>query len=193
MPEGYVGYQPSQPEIRCTFLYPANWQVREIVEDGYVEVFIASPHSQAGNYAISFTVDVIDATDQTPTEAATAWLSRFRSAFSLQEWGPDATTVAGQPAVAVEVAYSMPVPPNSINPQWTVIRERSIFFRHESRLYELNYAAPEADYETWLEAGNTLVESLDFVERPAETGLYRAVDTVAAQHVREESPGYDQE
>ena len=148
MGKGYVRYQSSQPHILCGFLYPTDWKVREIVENGYVEIFIAGSRNRAGTYSVSFAVGVTRPADQTPTEAATSLLSKFRSAFNSQELGPVSTTVAGSPAMAVEVVYSMPLPLNSIKPQWTVIRERSIFFQRGDQLYEIGYAAPEEDYET---------------------------------------------
>ena len=193
MEKGYGRYESHQPQISYTFLYPADWQVREIVKDGYMETFIGGPRNQAGTYSISVAVGVTRAANQTPAEAAAKLLSKFRSAFSIQEQGPFSTTVAGRPAVEVEIAYWMPLPLNSLHPQRTVIRERSIFFRRRDQLYELNYAAPEEDYETWLGAFQTLVESFAFPEKPTDVLSYRPVETAVPQPVREGSSGYDTE
>jgi len=191
MKEGYIRYQSGQLQMPYTFLYPANWKVREIAEDGYVEIFIAGPRNEAGTFSISFTVTVTRPANQTPMEAATTLLSKFHSRFTKQTLGPLSTTVAGSPAVAVEVAYSMPLPLNSINPQWTLIRERNIFFQRGDQLYELGYAAPEEDYETWLGAFHTLAESFTFLEEPEEKISYRPVETTAPEYVREEPSEYE--
>jgi len=135
-------------------------------------------------------VGITRPTAQTPTEAATVLLSKFRSAFGSQEWGPLPTTVAGVSAVEVEVVYWMPLPLNSLHPQRTVIRERSLFLKRGEQLYELNYGAPEEDYETWLGAFRILVESFAFPEKPTDVPSYRPVATAVPQPVREESPGY---
>ena len=193
MEKSYGRYESHQPQISYTFLYPADWQVREIVKDGYMETFISGPRNQAGTYSASIAVGVTRVANQTPAEAAATLLSKFRSAFSIQEQGPFSTTVAGRPAVEVEIAYWMPLPLNSLHPQRTVIRERSIFFRRGNQLYELNYAAPEEDHETWLEAFRTLAESFTFPEKPTDMVSYRSVEAAVPQHVREEPPGYEAE
>jgi hypothetical protein len=191
MEKSYGRYESHQPQISYTFLYPADWQIRETVKDGYMETFIGGPRNQAGTYSISIAVGVTRMANQTPAEAATTLLSKFRSSFSIQEQGPFSTTVAGRPAVEVEIAYWMPLPLNSLHPQRTVIRERSIFFRRGNQLYELNYAATEEDYETCLGDFRVLVESFAFPEKPTDMPSYRPVATAVPQPVREESPGYE--
>ncbi|MBC8264677.1 MAG: hypothetical protein H8E47_11205, partial [Anaerolineales bacterium] len=163
---GYARYKSGKP-CEYTFLYPAGWRARESVEEGYVDTHIAGPRNRAGTYSTSFAVGVTRAAARTPAEAAMVFLSKFRSAFSIQELGPFPTTVAGASAVEVEIVYWMPLPLNSIHPQRTVIRERKIFFRRGDQLYELRYAATEENYETWLGAFRTLVESFAFPEKPA--------------------------
>jgi hypothetical protein len=188
----YAHYQSVKP-YEYTFLYPADWKARESMEEGYVDTHIAGPRNRAGTYSTSFAVGVTRAAARTPAEAAVELLTKYRSAFSIQEQGPFSTTVAGRPAVEVEIAYWMPLPLNSLHPQRTVIRERSIFFRRGSQLYELNYSAPEEDYETWLEAFRVLVESFAFPKKPTDMLSYHPVTTAVPQPVREESPGYETE
>lgn len=190
MDKEYIRYRSGQPKIPCTFLYPADWKLRETVENGYADIFVAGPRDATGSYSISFTVGVTHQADQTPTEAAMSRLAKFRSAFSVESVGPDSTTVAGRPATAVEVVYSMPLPVNSVDPKWTNIRDRTIYVRQGGRLYELHYSAPEEDYETWLEAFQMLVESFGFSEKPdGDEAAYRSVEGVP-QHVQEEASGY---
>jgi len=186
----YTRYQSGEPHIQYTFLYPADWKVREIVEDGYVGTYIAGPRNQAGTYSVSFAVGVTRAADQTLAETATELLAKYRSAFNCEELGPFSTTVADVPAVEVEVAYWMPLPLNSIHPQRTVIRERNIFFRRGDQLYELRYAAQEEDYDTWLGDFHTLLESFAFPEEPVDVP-YPSVEAAVPQPVREESPEYE--
>jgi len=191
--KGYVPFQSSQPRTPYTFLYPAGWDVREIVEDGYVEIFILGPVSRAGTYSTSLSVGMTRAAGQTPLEATNALVSKYRAAFKAQERGPFSATVAGRPAVEVEIAYSMLLPLNSLDAKQTPICERRIFFEENDQLYELDYTAPEEDYETWLGAFRTLVESFTFLEEPADRVSYRPVATAVPQHMREESPGYEAE
>ena len=190
---GYAVFQSSKSQFPYTFLYPAGWKTREIIEKGYAEVFIAGPRNQAGTFSVSFTVGLMFGIVQTAKEAATAFVSSHRLAFDCQELEHVSTTVAGRPAVAAEIAYSMPLPLNSVKPQDTLIRERRVFFKRNSHLYELDYAATEEDYETWLGTFRTLVESFAFPEKPTDTAFYRPVVTAVPQHAREESPGYEAE
>jgi len=188
----YTRYQSGKP-CEYTFLYPADWEAREIVEDGYMDTYIAGPRNRAGTYSTSFAIGVTRATGRTPAGAATELLAKYRSAFSIQEQGPFPTIVAGVPAVGVEIAYWMPLPLNSVHPQRTVIHERNIFFQRGDQLYELRYAATEEDYETWLGAFHTLVESFSFAEKPTDMLSYRPVAMTVPQPVREESPEYEAE
>jgi hypothetical protein len=136
-------------------------------------------------------VKVCLALEQTPEDAAAALLSRYRTFSSFQELGRASGMVAGYPAVEVEFAYSMPLPLNSVSPQWTVIRQRRIFFKRGDQLYELRYVAPEEDYETWLEVFRTLVQSFAFPEEPLKKVSYRPIIMAAPQYVREVSSEYD--
>jgi hypothetical protein len=191
--KGSLSFQSSQSRIPCTFLYPAGWDIREIVEDGYVEIFILGPVSRAGSYSTSLSVGVTRAAGQTPLEAANTLISKYRVAFKARERGPFSVTVAGRPAVEVEIVYSMLLPLNSLNAKQTPIRERRIFLEESNQLYQLDYTAPEEDYETWLGAFHTLVESFAFPEKPTDMLSYHPVATAVPQPVREESPGYEAE
>ncbi len=188
--KGYVPFQSSQPRIPCTFLYPVGWDVREIVEDGYVEIFILGPISRAGTYSTTLSVGVTRTAGQTPLEAANALVSKYRAAFKAQERGPFSATVAGRPAVEVEIAYSMLLPLNSLDAKQTPIRERRIFFEEDDQLYEVDYTAPEEDYETWLGAFRTLVQTFVFPEEPIKRVPYRPIITAAPQYVSEDTMEY---
>jgi hypothetical protein len=121
----------------------------------------------------------------------TDYLSRYHSASSFREIGQKHIRVARNPAIEVRIAYTMPLPLYSVKAKQTTIREDRVFVKQGDQLYELIYAAPAEDYETWLGAFRTLVESFAFSEEPVAMAPYRSVERVAPQPVREESPGYE--
>lgn len=186
----YSTYRFEDPDGSCVFLYPADWKTRAIAENGRREVFITGPRNRAAAYSTSLAVAVTRSTASSPTEAAADLLARYRAAFDSQEAGPFATTVAGLPAVEVEVAYAMPLPPNSIRPQWTEIRQRTVFFRREEQLYELHYTAPAEDYPTWLPALRTLAQSLSFEVETVRPALRPPIAIPAFPQVREDAAEY---
>jgi len=186
----YSTYRFEDPDGSCVFLYPADWKTRAIAENGRREVFITGPRNRAAAYSTSLAVAVTRSTASSPTEAAADLLARYRAAFDSQGAGPFATTVAGLPAVEVEVAYAMPLPPNSIRPQWTEIRQRTVFFRREEQLYELHYTAPAEDYPTWLPALRTLAQSLSFEVETVRSALRPPIAIPAFPQVREDAAEY---
>lgn len=186
----YSTYRFEDPDGSCVFLYPADWKTRAIAENGRREVFITGPRNRAAAYSTSLAVAVTRSTASSPTEAAADLLARYRAAFDSQGAGPFATTVAGLPAVEVEVAYAMPLPPNSIRPQWTEIRQRTVFFRREEQLYELHYTAPAEDYPTWLPALRTLAQSLSFEVETVRPALRPPIAIPAFPQVREDAAEY---
>jgi hypothetical protein len=186
----YASLKTGQPGASYLFRYPADWKVQESVEDGSTEIFIAGPRSQAGTYTISLTVKASLMPEQSPEGAAAALLSRYRTISGFSELGRASGMVGGCPAAEVEFAYSMPLPLNSVNPQWTVIRQRRVFFKRGDQLYELRYAAPEEDYEAWLGAFRTLVQTFIFPEESIRRVSYRPIITAAPQYVREDEMEY---
>jgi hypothetical protein len=164
--KAYISFQPTRFRKSCTFLYPANWEVREILESGYEKIFIAGPCNQAGTFNTSLMVRVSPATDQMPEEAARLFVSKYQSSFNCQVDGMACGTLGKRAATEVEIAYSMALPLNSVNPQPTKIRERHIFLKHDDQLFELLYAASEEDYAIWLEAFRIMVQTLLFAEEP---------------------------
>lgn len=189
--QNYVSLQVDRLEASCQFLHPADWQVREIGEDESIEIFIAGPRNRAGTYTTSLTLKVSPASEQTPEEAVAALLARYRAISSFRELGRASGTVAGYPAIEVEFAYSMLLPLNSVNPQWTEIRQRRIFLKRGYQLYQLRYAAPGEDYEAWLEAFRTLVQTFAFSEEPVSRVSYQPVILAAPQYVREDAKEYE--
>ena len=187
----YSSYRCEKPGGAYVFLYPTEWRTREIAEDGRREVFITGPSNRAGTYSISLAVAVTRSATSSPVEAAAELLARYRAAFDSKGTGPSATTVAGLTAVEVEVVYSMPLPLDSIHPQWTAIRQRSIFFKQGEQLIELDYAASEEDYQTWLPAFRALTRSFTFEAELARPVLRRPVAVPAFPQVREDAAEYE--
>jgi len=188
--KSYVTYRLDGSDGSCIFLYPADWKTRAIAENGRREVFITGPRNRAAAYSTSLAVVVTRSTAASPAEAAAELLTRYRAAFNSHGTGPSVTTVAGLPAVEVEVAYAMPLPPNSIRPQWTEIRQRTVFFRRGGQLYELHYAAPAEDYPTWLPAFRTLAQSFAFEIETVRPALRPPVAVPAFPQVREDAAEY---
>lgn len=60
----YVSHQLSQSQTPYTFLYPANWQVRETVEEERIKVFIAGPRDPEDTFSVGFTVRISPASVQ---------------------------------------------------------------------------------------------------------------------------------
>jgi hypothetical protein len=187
----YVTYRLEEFEGSCVFLYPADWKARAVAENGRREVFITGPRNRAGTYSTSLAVAVTPSVASSAAEAAAELLARYRAAFNSQGTGPSATTVAGLPAVEVEMVYAMPLPPNSIRPQWTEIRQCTVFFKRGEHLYELHYAAPAGDYLTWLPAFHALVQSFAFETETVRPALRRPAAIPAFQQVREDAPEYE--
>jgi len=183
----YVTFQSVRAPTLFAFLYPADWQVREIAQDDSVEYFIAGPRSPAGTCAASITVRVSPASRETLERTAAAFLSRYRSAPGFQEVGKTSGMMVGCLAVEIEIAYQMPLPLNSINAQATRIRERHIFLKQGDRLYELFYTALAEHYEAWLKAFRTLVQTFAFPEPIA--GTFYPLVTPISQTLREDKRG----
>lgn len=187
----YILFRPAQSQRPFTFLYPAGWEPREIAQDSFREVFIVGPLSQDGTYTVSFSVRESTVPAETIEEAVTDYLSRHRSAPSFREIGQKHIRVARNPAIEVRIAYTMSLPLYSVKAKQTTIREDRVFVKQGDQLYELIYAAPAEDYETWLAAFRTLLESFTFSEQPVAMVPYSSVEGAAPQPVREESQGYE--
>lgn len=186
----YVTYRLEESDGSYVFLYPADWKARAVAKNGRREVFITGPRNRASTYSTSLAVAATRSAAASPAEAAAELLARYQAAFNSQGTGPSATTVAGLPAVEVEVVYAMPVPLNSIRPQWTEIRQRTVFFKRGGQLYELHYAAPAEDYPTWLPAFRALVQSFAFEIETVRPALRRPIAVPAFPQVREDAAEY---
>jgi len=167
----YLVFQSESQQVPFTFLYPAGWQAREIVDEDGIEVFIAGPRNQENTYTVSFIVRLYSASE-TPEAAMATFLERYRQAPDFCEIGRASGMVASHPAIEVEIAYTMPLPLQSLNPLLKVIRERRIFFRGDNSLTELIYAAPDEVYDTWLPDFLILIQTFMFPVKHADAAFY---------------------
>ena len=180
----YLTFRAESQRVPYTFLYPTDWQVREIVDEDGVELFIAGPHNREGTYIASFTVQLSKAPETPEVEMAT-FLKRYRQSPDFREVGRASGMVAGNSAIEVEIVYTMPLPLNSFHPQLKVIQERHIFFRSDNSLIELIYTAPKEMYDTWLSDFRTLVQTFTLPVEPGDTVFYPLIAAPEVASVRE--------
>ncbi|MFQ5343458.1 MAG: hypothetical protein ACE5F6_18105 [Anaerolineae bacterium] len=192
--QDYRAFQSESQRVPYTFLYPADWQVRETVEKERVKVFIAGPRDQGDTVSVGFTVRIWPAAAQTPETVMNDLLSRFSQMPGFQEIGRGSGLVAGKPAVEVEFVYHMLLPLNSRAPHEKTIRQRCVFVRADHALIELIYAAPDEMYDTWLSDFHTLIQTFAFPEKREDRSfhpLVSATDTAPAASLREDTAGYE--
>ena len=193
-PQNYVVFQSPSQQVPYTFLYPADWQLRETVDKERVKIFIAGPRNQEDTYTVAFTVRIRSASAQKPEGVLFDFLDRFQQMPGFQEIGRSSGMVAGQPALEVELSYSMPLPLNSANPQMKTIRERYILFEFDDSLIELIYAAPDDTYDAWLPDFRTLVQTFVLPENHGDEAYHSLVgvaEAVPTASLRESAAGYE--
>jgi len=155
--EAYKLFKPSQLDVPYTFLSPADWQPREILENGIAKIFVAGPQNKANSFSASLMVRISTSSTETTEDTANSFIEKYHSAFKSKLLGMASGILLDNSAVELEVGYYLSLPLNSVNPIKTGIRERHIFFNHQGKSIELLYAAPEENYYDWLEAFRILV------------------------------------
>ena len=158
--QNYRKYESSHSNWPLAFLYPENWTVRELVERGSIEIFIAGPRDETGAAVASITVLGEKGKDKPLKQYVEDYINRFRSLNGFNLIARTEGSLNGYEAEEVEITYTMPLPLESINARPTPIRERRIFFKKGECLYELIYSAAEENYFTYLFAFQTLVRTL---------------------------------
>ncbi|MBC8448420.1 MAG: hypothetical protein H8D78_11785 [Chloroflexi bacterium] len=174
------------------FLYPAVWQVREFDREGHSEVFILGPRNRDDTYSLAITVHVFPAQEQkgkyaTVAEAVEDYLRKSRRLPNFREISQAHGTLAGAEAVELAISYTIPLPPNSMNPKDTPIIERRIILKRKGRFYELIYRAVEEDYYAFLTAFKTVIHTFEFRDRRVEAReFYPLVTQVPAYAMQEQ-------
>ncbi|MFQ5859728.1 MAG: hypothetical protein ACE5LU_29380 [Anaerolineae bacterium] len=192
-PQKHLAFRSESQRVPYTFLYPADWQVRETVEEERAKVFIIGPRDQEDTFSVGFTVRIWPASAQMPEAAMYDLLSRFSQMPGFRETGRGSELVAGRPAVEVEFAYDALLPLNSRNPQKKTIRHRHIFLKDNDTLVELIYVAPDEMYDTWLSDFHTLVHSFRRVKEYDDAKFHSLIGTSEAAVVREATADYEAE
>ena len=182
--QSYRRFESPYEDWPFAFLYPEDWNIREIINEDSFEIFIAGPRNRADAFTTSMTVRGYIGRGQTLKELTTEYVNRFRPLAGFKVIAQTRGVLDGNEAMEVEIAYVMPLPLNNVNAQMTPIRERRIFLKRGNRIYELIYAATEEDYETWLLAFQTLARTFAFKERIGGR-FYSLVTSSPVQAVRE--------
>jgi len=171
--KGYAVFSGTQPALDFSFLYPANWDLRERVKRDSGEVVILGPRNQDNTYSSGLDISV------TPTRQAGGKFSTvdelvaeyLKKSENLPRFKLiSKTTGSFGPYAATEtlLSYVMPLPLHNVEPRDTTIVERRIVFQRGQRFYELSYKATEEDYPVFLEAFRRVVQTFEFHPGQAE-------------------------
>lgn len=165
--KNYDKFTSTNPRFDFSFLYPSDWQVREVKGEDYDEVFILGPRNREDTYSLALIVRV------TPTrekggqytglgELIADYLARSERSTKFQEISRAYGSLAGVKAMEIEIGYTIPLPINTLNPKDTPIVERRIFLQKGGYFYEAIYRAVEEDYFTYLEAFKNMMRTFEF-------------------------------
>jgi len=159
-----------------SFLYPGSWEVREIEERGYSEVFIIGPRNKDDTYSLSLSVSVIPRREaggefDTLDELVKHYLSEDKGSPGFKEISGVEGTFASLEAVEFVISYAMPLPLNAVEPKATTILERRIATARGPYFYELAYGAVEEDYYAFLDAFRHVARTFEFHEEGAAEKL----------------------
>jgi hypothetical protein len=187
---GYTRYELSGAPGVLSFLYPSGWRLRATAQGNQMDVHILGPRNRANTYSTSLALSVTTAAGKSARAAAEEMLAAYRSALHCQTEGPTSVTVAGVSAQRVDIVQAMPLPPNSLDAQETLIHERSIFFRWRDALFEARYAAPQEDFDDWLAAFDALLRSLVLLAPPDDQNVLPTLAPAPALVVAEERAAY---
>jgi hypothetical protein len=164
--KSYVRFTSSEPQFDFEFLYPADWQPREIVEKDYAEVSFVGPRNTEDTFSLDLTVRVTASHDQVEpsslVQQVAEHLTKSRHLPNFQELGRVDGYLSGVAASEVEYAYSLPLPLNTVNARETRIVEHRIFLQRDSRLYEIIYGGSQQEYDKYLNILKDVVRTFEF-------------------------------
>jgi len=132
--KNYIRFISDNPKLDFSFLYPGDWQAREIKGSGYDEVSIIGPRNKEDTYSLGLTVSVIPTSEKggqyaNLSEFIADYLTKHRRSAKFSEISRATGSLAGVDATEIEIGYVMPLPINTVNPRATSIAERSIFLK----------------------------------------------------------------
>jgi hypothetical protein len=192
-PQHYLAFRSKTRQVAYTFIYPAEWQVRESVKEKPVKVFITGPRDREDTFSAGFIVRVSPACTQSPEAVMHDFLDRFSDMPEFRETGRSSGIVGGRPALEAEIEYTLLLPLNHLNPHRKIIRERRVVLKTDGTLVELIYAAPVEMYEAWLPDFRILVHSFDQVREPDGTAFHAVTSVPDVALVRESPADYEVE
>lgn len=170
---GYKLFVSKNPRLDFSFLYPGSWEVREIEERDYSEVFIIGPRNKDDTYSLSLSVSVIPRREaggefDTLDELMKHYLGKNKGSPGFKEISVAEGTFASLEAVEFVISYVMPLPLNAVEPKATTILERRIITARGPYFYELTYGAVEKDYYAFLDAFRRVARTFEFHEEDTE-------------------------
>lgn len=192
----YRRFESTNPKLNFSFLYPADWQVKEIEEKTYSEAFVRGPRNQADTLNAGITVTVVPTREAggefaTVEEALADYMARSQRLASWRELSRTSGFLLSSPAVEVTISYTLRLPLNSPLAQPTSIVERKLIVKRGSRLYKITYRAVEEDYYAFLPAFRDVVRTFEFQDGRMETREFRPLVTqVPTYAAREQGAEY---
>ncbi len=194
----YRRFESTNPQLNFSFLYPTDWQVKEIEERAYSEAFVRGPRNQADTLNAGITVTVVPAREAggefaTVEEALADYTTRSQRLADWRELSRTGGSFLSSPAVEVTISYTLRLPLNSPRAQATSIVERKLIVKHGSYLYKITYRAVEEDYHTFLPVFKDVVRTFEFRDgRTTEVQeFYPLITPLPAYAVREQGAGYE--
>jgi hypothetical protein len=192
----YRRFESSNPKLNFSFLYPADWQVKEIEEKTYSEAFVRGPRNRADTLSVGITVTVVPTREAggefaTVEEALADYMARSQRLADWRELSRTNGSFLSSPAVEMTISYTLRLPLNSPLAQATSIVERKLIVKHGSHLYKITYRAIEEDYYAFLPAFRDVVRTLEFRDERTEVReFYPLITPLPAPAVREQGAGY---
>lgn len=170
---GYKLFLGKSPRLDFSFLYPGSWEVREIEERDYSEVFIIGPRNKDDTYSLSLSVSVIPRREaggefDTLTELVKHYLGKNKGLPGFKVISVAEGTFASLDAVEFVISYLIPLPLNVVEPKATTILERRIITARGPYFYELTYGAIEEDYYAFLDTFRHVARTFEFHKEGAE-------------------------
>jgi hypothetical protein len=191
----YIRFASTNPRFNFSFLYPSDWQLREVTGTDYDEVFILGPRNKANTYSLALAIRVTLSRESggrysSLGELIVDYLARCQSSTGFQEISRAYGYLADVEATEIEIGYTIPLPINNLNPQKTPIVERRIFFKKGEYFYEVIYRAVKEDYYQYLEAFRDVVRTFEFQYDTAQRVYRPLIMSAPAYAVHERPTGY---
>lgn len=164
---GYTLFTSSNPQFDFSFLYPQDWELKEIEGKGYDEVFLQGPMSASSKYGLSFVLRVVPTKARggkysTANQLVDDYLNRVKEFANFKQLSKARGEFAAFEAVEFVVSYSMPLPLNTLTAEETTILERRIVVKRGPFFYVLIYSGTESDYHASLSSFEYMARTFQF-------------------------------